>query len=226
MKSLQLNTKWPLVIAYGLLVGVFSCEDHRLPVDLPESACLAVDGSPRTYPCEFVIDKLTFLAKDGTTVAEVTPTSPVAILSREKAKSEILPGSSGVGAVTYDVRATIRRVANPSFPVTAGYLLSATTNTARERILHTPGERYFIGSPIRLDMLIGNTSDVTFELQYLYRLTTVGGVLRPVLDGPATNIFFVENDNTTFQFNRTINPYRFVGSVVESYIKINASVAP
>ena len=226
MKSNQLVTRWPLLVAYGLLVLVFSCNDHRIPVDLPESACLDVEGSPRIYPCEFIIDKLTFLARDGTTVAEVTPTSPGAALSRAKAKSEIPPNSSGVGAVTYDVRATIRRVANPSFPVTAGYLLSATTNGSRERIIHTPGERYFIGSPVRLDMSIGNTSDVTFQLQYLFRVSTIGGVSRPVLESPSTNIFFVENDNTTLRFDRTRGAYRYVGSVVEAYIKINPGIVP
>jgi hypothetical protein len=138
--------------------------------------------------------------------------------------SEIPPGPSGIGAVNYDVRAMVRRVANPSFPVTAGYLLSATTNGSRELILHTPGERYFIGSPILLDIPIGSTRDVMFTQQYRFRITTVGGVVRPVLDGAATNIFFLENDNTTLQFDRTRSPYRFVGSVVEAYIKINASV--
>ncbi len=222
MKPLQFISRSQLIIV--VLALFFSCEDHRIPVDLPESACLATDGSPRTYPCEFVIDRLTFLAADGTTVAEVTPTSPVAILSRARAVSEIPPNSLGIGAVNYDVRATFRRVANPSFPVTAGYLLSATTNGSRELILHTPGERYFIGSPIPLDMPIGSTRDVMFTQQYRFRLTTVGGVVRPVLDGAATNIFFLENDNTTLRFDRTRSPYRFVGSVVEAYIKIDVSV--
>lgn len=224
MKNRLCITRSQLVI--GVLTLFFSCEDHRLPVDLPESACVTVDGGPRTYPCEFVIDRLTFLAADGSTVAEVTPTSPAAVLSRARAGSEVPPGPSGVGALTYDVRATFRRVANPSFPTTAGYLLSATTNGSRERILHTPGERYFIGSPIPLDMPIGSTRDITFNLTYLFRLNTIGGVTRPALDGPATNIFFVENDNTTFRFDRTRDPYRYVGSVVEAYIKINASIAP
>ncbi len=230
MKISPLFTKLHLLVFYVLLALGLSCVDHDLPPsDLPESACLTTNGSPRTYPCEFLIEKLSFLARDGFVLAEVTQGSPNAILSRSSAKSDSNPGAVAVGSrggLLYDVRATIKRVARPAFPTTVGYLLSATTNSSREGILHTPGERYSIGTPVPLDMPIGESRTLTFELSYLYELANVAGVVRPTPFGPSTNTFFIENDNTTLQFNRSMPPYTFVGSVVEDFIRINASVAP
>lgn len=230
MKHAPLFTRIPLLFFYVLLALGLSCVDHDMPpADLPESACLTTSGTPRTYPCEFIIEKLSFLSKDGSVLAEVTQGSPNAVLSRSGAKSDSNPGAVAIGStgsMVFDVRATVKRVARPSFPTTVGYLLSATTNSARERILHTPGERYSIGAPVALDMPVGDSRNLTFELMYLYQLANVGGVVRPTPFGPSTNMVFIENDNTTLQFNRSMPPYTFVGSVVEDFIRINAGIAP
>ena len=225
MKSSLLFTKIYLVVFYGLLTVGLSCVDHDItPVNLPESACLATDGSPRTYPCEFVIEKLTFLGKAGTVVGEATKADIGVVLSRTNAKSDSNPGASMVGdagAAKYDVKMRLKRVASPSFPVTLGYLVSASSNPARQNILHTPGERFNIGSPVALDVPIGETRDVMFEVNVIYTFQNVGGVVRPVDTGSNIKVFFIENDNTTLKFNRSVDPYRFVGSVVEDYIRLN-----
>ena len=226
MKSSRLLTKISLPVFYGILVISLSCiKDHDLSLgNLPESECLATDGSPRAYPCEFVIEKLIFLGKDGAVVAEATKSSVSVGLSRTNAKSDSNPGASAVGDVgtaRYDVKMVLKRVASPSFPVTAGYVVSASSNSARQYILHTPGERFNIGSPVALNMPIGETREVTFEINVPYTFANVGGTVRPTDPGFNIKIFFIENDNTTLQFNRSAIPYFYVGSVVEDYIRLN-----
>lgn len=228
MKSSFTLTKISLLFFYGILIAGLSCiKDHDLPPpNLPESACRATDGSARLYPCEFVIEKMIFLGKSGTVVAEATKASIGVGLSRANAKSDSNPGASTVGAagtITYDVKMVLKRVASPSFPVTDGYVVSATSNSARQAILHTPGERFNIGSPVAIDMPVGETQNVTFGINVIYTLANVGGVIRPTDPGPNIKIFFIENDNTTLQFNRSVDPYRFVGSVVEDYIRLNVN---
>lgn len=228
MNYSAITTKSLLFGTYFCLIAALSCTDHDIPQipDEPASACLTTAGTPRTYPCEFKIEKLTFYAKDMTVLGEVVTGTPAIALKRSKAKRDSNPSGTtagSTGAVTYDVKATVRRIANPSFPVSAGYLLSSTTISAGISILHTPGERTFIGSPIALDMPVGSTAEIPFELIYIYGLSDGGGSVNPfLLLGP--NTFFLENDVTTFQFNRTIPPYNLVGNVVEAYMRIAASI--
>lgn len=228
MKIPRYLTRISLSVFYGAIVFTLSCiKDHDLPPtgNLPESECLTTSGTSRLYPCEFRIEKLTFLGKAGAVVGEATKSTEFVGLSRTNAKSDSNPGASAVGdrgATRYDVKMRLKRVASPSFPVIAGYVISASSNSARQSILHTPGERFNIGPPVALDMPIGETREVTFEISVLYELVNVGGVIRPTDPGPNIKIFFVENDNTTLQFDRSgATPYFYVGSVVEDYIRLN-----
>jgi len=219
-----------VVCTYFCLIAALSCTDHDIPdtPDDPSSACLTTAGTPRTYPCEFRIDKLTFYAKDMSVLGEVVPGTPVIALKRSKAKTDSNPlamtaGSSG--AVAYDVKATVTRIASPSFPVSAGYLLSSTTISAGPMILHTPGERTFIGSPVSIAIPVGTTTEVPFQFTFIYGLSDSGGGVVPFLiNGP--NTFFLENDVTTLQFNRSIPPYTYVANVVETYIRLAAGIIP
>jgi hypothetical protein len=214
------------LFVFALLTIAFSCTDHDVPVNLPESACTATDGSPRLYPCEFIIESITFLAKDGTDLGVVTGSMQNISLSRFQAKANTntgyVPGTNG--GATFDVRMRIKRVASPSFPVATGYLLGYTNNASGKFILHTPsgpgdtyGERSRIGPALTLDMAIGESRDVMFEKTIPYQIVDAGpGGIRPNAFFASTS-FFLDNDVTTLQFNRTVDPYRYVGSVVEAY---------
>lgn len=225
MKTSHYRSGFSLFV-FLLLTMVLSCTDHEVPVNLPGSECTAVDGSPRLYPCEFVIESITFLAKDGTDLGAVTGSMQNITLSRFQAKVNTNTGSvAGTsGVATYDVRMRIKRVANPSFPVVTGYLLGYTHNSAGKMILHTPafagdtyGERTKIGSPLTLDMAIGESREVTFEKIFRYDLNDTGpGGVKPFAVFTNTS-FFLDNDVTTLQFNRTVPPYFYVGSVVEAF---------
>ncbi len=214
------------VSVFFLLALAFSCTDHDVPVNLPESECTAVDGSPRLYPCEFVIESITFLGKDGADLGMVTGSLQNISLSRFLAKSNTNTGSvAGTnGAAKFDLRMRIKRVASPSFPVAVGYLLGYTHNGAGKMILHTPsfpgdtyGERTKIGSPLTLDMPIGDSREVTFEQTFPYELINTGpSGVKPSAFFAFTS-YFVDNDVTTLQFNRLVPPYFYVGSVVEDY---------
>jgi hypothetical protein len=204
---------------------VLSCTDHEIVGNLPESACKAVDGTDRLYPCEFVIEKITFLAEDGADLATVTGSMQSASLSRFEAKINSYGGNVAgqSGAATYEVRMTLKRVANPSFAVNEGYLIGQTHNSSGKMILHTPGfpgdtygERTKIGAPLMLDMAIGESRDIVFEMTFPYSMVNAGMTVIPEAFFSSTS-FFVDNDVTTLNFDRTTSPYRFVGSVVEAF---------
>lgn len=214
------------VSVFLIFTLALSCTDHDVPVNLPESECMAVDGSPRLYPCEFVIESITFLGKDGVDLGMVTGSLQNIPLSRFLAKYNTNMGSvAGTnGAAKFDLRMRIKRVANPSFPVAVGYLLGYTNNGAGKMILHTPsfpgdtyGERTKIGSPLTLDMPIGDSREVTFEQTFPYDLINTGPAgVKPIAFFAFTS-YFLDNDVTTLQFNRLLPPYFYVGSVVEDY---------
>ncbi|SDD48127.1 hypothetical protein SAMN04487996_101126 [Dyadobacter soli] len=227
MKTLRRHCS--AVISLSVLVIftlALSCTDHDVAVNLPESECVAVDGSPRLYPCEFVIESITFLGNAGAELGMVTGSSQNISLSRFLAKSNTNTGSvAGTnGAAKFDLRMRIKRVASPSFPVAVGYLLGYTHNGAGKMILHTPslpgdtyGERTKIGSPLTLDMPIGDSRDVTFEQTFPYELINTGPTgVKPFAFFDVTS-YFLDNDVTTLQFNRMVLPYFYVGSVVEAY---------
>lgn len=223
-------TKISLLLFYGILVAGLSCiKDHDLPpANLPESACTTTNGTPRLYPCEFMIEKMIFLGKDGVVVAEATKASTGVSLSRANAKFDSKSGintDGTIGYITYDAKMVLKRIARPSFPVTAGYVISATTNSSKQNIIHTPGERDNIGSPIALDMVVGETREVNFEIAVKYKLSDMTGTVIPIDPGFNFKAFFIENDNTTLQFNRNVDPYRYVGSVVEDYIRLEVRPA-
>jgi len=228
-----MNTQNPSAACFRLLLScilvvVLSCTDHEIPEtpdNLPESKCKAVDGSDRLYPCEFIIEKITFLSKANVDLASVTADAQTISVSRFLAKSNTYDTPTQSGVATFDIRLTIKRVASPSFPVNAGYLIGYTHNTSGKRILHTPsfagdtyGERTKFGDPVALDMPIGERRDVVVQMVFPYRMENLGGTIKPVTIIPSTS-FFVDNDVTTLKFNRTMTPYNQVGSVVEAYIE-------
>ncbi|GGM95331.1 hypothetical protein GCM10010967_30940 [Dyadobacter beijingensis] len=219
----------------ALFTLALSCTDHDVPANLPESACTAIDGSPRLYPCEFLIESITFLAKDGTDLATVTGSMQMASLSRFQAKVNTNTGNvvGSMGAATYDVRIRVKRIASPSFPVNVGYLVGYTHNGAGKAILHTPsfpgdtyGERTKFGPPVTLDMAIGETRDIFVEKVFPYSIADFGsGIIKPSALFAVLSIF-IDNDVTTLNFNRTIPPYSYVGSVVEAYYeKLNVQIS-
>ena len=217
------------IFLYVFLILVLSCADHEIQDNLPESECTAVDGSPRQYPCEFIIEKITFLAKDGSDLGIFTGSEQTRTLSRFQAKSNSYAGNvvGQMGVATFDIRVTLKRVASPSFPVNQGYLLGFTHNSSGKNILHTPkfpgdtyGERNLVGSPVTtLDMPIGESRDLIFDMIFPYQITDFGGgVIEPFSFFSSTSIF-IDNDVTTLKFDRTVYPYTRVGSVVEAYFE-------
>nr|WP_295923744.1 hypothetical protein [uncultured Dyadobacter sp.] len=223
---LKLNlTSISLTLLYSILLIALSCTDHEVPSDnLPESKCKTVDGTDRMYPCEFSIEKITFLGAGGAPVGSVTGSEQVLALPRSMAKGDSYLGNVAgqMGIATFSVRMTLKRIASPSFPVNEGYLIGLTHNTSGKRILHTSagggtyGERDRIGSPIALNMAIGESMNVDFEMVFPYQLTSSGSGVVPVTVFSSTS-FFVDNDVTTLKFPRTTVPYNYVGSVTEAF---------
>ncbi|MCE7038844.1 hypothetical protein [Dyadobacter sp. CY312] len=229
MNTRNFSTKGCHLLLLSLFVLALSCTDHELPEtpdNLPESKCKAVDGSDRLYPCEFIIEKIDFLSKDGAVLATVTADAQSIGISRFQAKTNTYAGNveGQTGAATFDIRIRIKRVASPSFPVNVGYLIGYTHNSSGKRILHTPsspgdtyGERIKFGDPVTLDMAIGESRDVTVSMLFPYKIENFGG-LRPITIITSTS-FFIDNDETTLALPRATYPYSQVGSVVEAYIE-------
>lgn len=218
-------TSVSLTVVYGVLMFALSCTDHEVPSDnLPESKCETVDGTDRMYPCEFLIEKITFLGAGGTSVGTVTGSEQALSLPRSSAKADTYTGNAAgkMGVATFGVKMTLKRIASPSFPVNEGYLIGLTHNTSGKRILHTSvgggtyGERDRIGSPVALNMPIGESMDVDFEMIFPYQLTSTGSGVAPITVFSSTS-FFVDNDVTTLKFPRTTVPYNYVGSVTEAF---------
>ncbi|KAA0992846.1 hypothetical protein [Dyadobacter aurulentus] len=215
-----------LPLVYALLACALSCTDHVVPENLPESRCKATDGSDRLYPCEFIIEKISILGAGGAELGVVTGSMQSLSVSRFLAKANTNTGNvvGSSGSATFDFRFTLKRVAAPSFPVSAGYLIGYTNNASGKRILHTPsfagdtyGERSKLGMPVAIDMPIGESRDVTVTMSVPYTIVDAGSFgIRPSAMFGSTS-FFIDNDVTTLQFNRTALPYFYVGSVVEAY---------
>ncbi|MCF2488049.1 hypothetical protein [Dyadobacter sp. CY347] len=214
-----------LSAAYGILALAISCTDHDVPVsNLPQSKCKNVDGSDRMYPCEFSIEKITFLGAGGAVVGTVTGSNQTLALPRSLAKTDNYTGNEEgkIGTATFGVRITLKRIASPSFPVNEGYLIGITHNTSGARILHTSidggtyGERDKMGPPVALNMAIDETMDVEYEMGFPYRLGMAGSEIVPNVQFPSTS-FFIDNDVTTLKFPRTTSPYNSVGSVTEAF---------
>jgi hypothetical protein len=174
-------------------VGLFliTCTDHP-PITTPETvSCKLHNGTDRPYPCEFRIEKLIFLGNDGSTLGEATPTTPNVALNVSKAKT-IGPIVSGNAFVTFDVKAVVRRLNAPSFPVSKGYILSYTF--VESPLQSDP--RTVVTATQPFDMAVGATQEATFELGFLY--SGIGGGIPTFQSGP--RMFFIENDVTTTKF--------------------------
>jgi len=218
-------TSFFLSLAYGVLALAVSCTDHDVPAgNLPESKCKDVNGGDRLYPCEFSIEKITFLGADGAAAGTVTGSNQVLALPRSIAKADNYTGNEEgkIGVATFDVKITLKRIASPSFPVNEGYLIGYTHNTSGGKILHTStgggtyGERDKFGPPVALNMAIGENMDVTYEMFFPYRMEKAGSAVVPVTVF-ASSSFFVDNDVTTLKLPRTTVPYNYVGSVTEAF---------
>jgi hypothetical protein len=214
-----------LSLAYGVLALAVSCSDHDVPAsNLPESKCKNVDGSDRMYPCEFSIEKITFLGAGGAEAGTVTGSNQALALPRSLAKTDTYMGNEQgkIGVATFGVKITLKRIASPSFPVNEGYLIGFTHNTSGAKILHTSidggtyGERDKFGPPVALNMAIGENMDVEYEMVFPYRLENAGSAVVPVTVFSSTS-FFVDNDVTTLKLPRTTVPYNYVGSVTEAF---------
>ncbi|MCF2518293.1 hypothetical protein [Dyadobacter sp. CY351] len=218
-------TSFCLALAYGVLALAVSCTDHDVPAsNLPESKCKDVNGGDRMYPCEFSIEKITFLGAGGAVAGTVTGSNQVLALPRSLAKTNTYTGDEEgkIGVATFDVQITLKRIASPSFPVNEGYLIGLTHNTSGARILHTSidggtyGEREKMGPPVALNMIIGEYMDLEYEMVFPYRLEKSGSAIVPVTVFSSTS-FFIDNDVTTLKLPRTTVPYNYVGSVTEAF---------
>ncbi len=225
MRNNTLYVRTLLALTYSLFVAALSCTDHEVPElpNDPESACSKINGSPRAYPCEFKIEKLTFYAKDNSVIGEVTPTSPNIILYRSRAKMDSNPSASTVGQIgvlTFDVKATVKRLAGPSFPVMAGYELVYSNHVSGVSALTTPGESAVIGSPLAIPIPVGATTEISLELPARYQIQNVMGEIRPTAFLSLT-AFLIYNDVTSEELD---DHPSFIGDVAEAHIDITTSI--
>ncbi|MCF0053585.1 hypothetical protein LXM25_26165 [Dyadobacter sp. LJ53] len=223
MKAPSILTKAFSVSSICLLGIALACTDHETPEipNLPESECMLATNAAitRAYPCEFKIEKLTFYDKNGAVIGDVTPTSSEIILTRSAAKEDSNPLAVAVdqiGLLTYDVKATIRRIATPSFPVVAGYQLRYTNHVSGVLALTTPGESFQVGSSVPLAIPVGGTAEHSFELSYLYQIVNTGSGLKPTAFRGLT-AFLIYNDATAAELDGHPSA---IGNVAEAYVKI------
>lgn len=209
---LTLSRQYSLRILSAALMSfvIIACADHTDPQP-PVVNCKLNNGMDRPYPCEFIIEKLIFLGNDSSTLGELTPTSANVTLSIAKAKTNVI--SMGGGAVTYDIKAVVRRQNAPSFPVVSGYILSS----AFVDFPLQSDPRPVISSTQQFPMAVGSTQEATFELTFIYFIS--GGV-PGLFSGPRS--FFIENDVTTTKF--AINVSVPVVDKAEASIKINPTI--
>ncbi|MCE7064559.1 hypothetical protein [Dyadobacter sp. CY326] len=226
MKNLQTIGKSLSYFVFCILGIALSCTDHETPEipNDPESACTFRNGLPRTYPCEFKIEKLTFYKKDGSVAGEIWAGANEITLKRSEAKADNNPGATAVDAVgqlTFDVKATIKRIAAPSFPVSAGYQMRYTTHPSGLAALTTPGESYQTGSSVPLTMAIGSTAEVNFELSFLYQLANTPGGIKPIISRDL-KAFLIYNDVTSANLDKHPS---YIGDVAEASLPIVNKVA-
>lgn len=178
-----------LMSAALMSLVIVACTDHITPPDPQPVGCKLRNGMDRPYPCEFTIEKLIFLGNDGSTLGEVTSTS--ANVSLPVAKARKNSSNSMGGLATFDVKAVVRRLNAPSFPVSTGYILSYAFVTFPLQ----SDSRPVLTTMQPFPMAVGATQEATFELGFVYSLS--GGI--PGFEyGPRT--FFIENDVTTTKF--------------------------
>ena len=223
MKGNSTISKAFSVTTICLLGMVLSCTDHEIPEvpNFPESECMLATNAtvPRTYPCEFKIEKLTFYDKTGAVIGDVTPTSSEITLTRSAAKSDNNPTATAldaIGLLTFDVKATIKRIATPSLPVVAGYQLRYSSHVSGILALTTPGESYQVGPSVPLDIPVGGTAEHSFELSYLYQIANTSGGLKPVAFRGLT-AFLIYNDATSAALDGHPSA---IGNVAEAYVRI------
>lgn len=117
-------------------------------------------------PYELAFDKLLFLARDGTTMKEVTATDCDVTLDPTKARRDTTVG--GARILTYDVRAVIRRLRSaPGYGGTYGIVGNNSGGTLYSDVVgRTPS-----ASGFTVPAAVGGTVDVNFTVAY----TLTGG---------------------------------------------------
>ncbi|WP_128543825.1 hypothetical protein [Larkinella soli] len=189
------------------LVVVSCLEDHEGPD--PASACIMSTGAPRPYPCEFVLEKLIILNKDGTTMDEVTSTDGILNLDRTQAK--LVFEETMFSYLKVDVKAVIKRVANPSFTSPDNYRFISTS--VLEAL--TSDTQTTIAGPVPVTAAVGSSVEVPFEWQFNYQFS---GGIRTLFAPP--RVFYIQNVATFPMVGGTIK----VRDKAEAYLNFTVTL--
>lgn len=93
-----------------------------------------------------------------------------------KAKMDSSPSASmlgQVGVLTFDMKATVKKLTNPSFPVSAGYLLVYSIHPSGRLALVIPRRKRCERSPVAISISVGLTAEIPFELSFRYQVQDV-----------------------------------------------------
>lgn len=189
------------------LISAVSNIDTVPPAPLP---CNMNNGQPRPFPCEFQIQRLSFLGKNQEIVGQITPASPIVKLPKSKAV-DIIHSTSG-DSYLYNVSLDFRRINTASFlpkkspivgtPLQTGFY-EVGTSTVGSPI--SPGEVALVKkvdvSP-ELPALRSRPNRVNFMLQLNYSTGSNATIVAPV------QYIQIKNPITFSKFPSSINLYR------------------
>lgn len=189
------------------LISAVSIVDTAPPSPLP---CKMNNGQPRPFPCEFQIQRLTFLGKNQEIVGQITPASPNVKLPKSKAV-DIIHSTSG-DSYLYNVSLDFRRINTASFlpkksPIVGSRLQTGFyevgTSTVGSPI--SPGEVVLVKkvdvSP-ELPAFRSRPNRVNFMLQLNYSTGSNATIVAPV------QYLQIKNPITFSKLPSSINLYR------------------
>ncbi|MEZ0539950.1 hypothetical protein [Fibrella arboris] len=134
-------------------------KNPKLPVlNLPCKMANGVDDRP--FACEFRLDRLEFLGKDGSLLGTVKRTNAHVSLPLNQAKK------TPAGQITYAVKAYLTRINKPSFPVNKGYLIQSCAGVACTAAQYSDMITQLTG--LQIPATLGKQTVVPFDLTWAY----------------------------------------------------------
>ncbi|UHG93064.1 hypothetical protein [Spirosoma oryzicola] len=209
-----------IIILLSLLTGATVTKSLPEKVLVAPVPCTMSNGKPRPYPCEFAIQTVWFMGKNGNVVGKITPGNTSVKLPKSKADSSFT--STAGESFIYTVAVDFRRINVPAFPkkeVTIPGLGFYTISTSTVDSPISPGEltvvrRLDVGPSLPKSGL--RPVRASFKLQLNYAMS--GG--QPTLIAPVRYIQ-IANPITFTKFPSSINLYR---DRAEAWITCSASV--
>ena len=218
---LKLTTFSILLIAASIL----ACTDHVIPD--PGSNCALINGSPRSYPCEFEITKAEFCKglEVNNIIGTVAQDHPDITLPFKDAWFNFSPLPSAKN-VTYKVKLHIKRIANPSVKALEGYIIDGIKGTPTDVLDRILGEFplpvLHPQVPLDLpDLKIGDSTVFITDAEYHIELSYLPPFNTPVYSNFTGNVLFLlHNISTSKTLIAPPHNYKIRTDLAEAHILI------